>query len=39
MSPLLAAEAEAVTGLRCLTREDLEAGALLDLTRELAGVA
>jgi hypothetical protein len=39
MSPLLAAEAEAVTGLRCLTREDLEAGALLDLTRDLAGVA
>lgn len=39
MSPLLVGETEAVTGLRCLTRRDLEAGAIFDLLREPAPVA
>jgi hypothetical protein len=34
MSPLLVGETESVTGLRCLTRQDLEAGAVFDLVRE-----
>jgi hypothetical protein len=39
MSPLLVGETEAVTGARCLTREELEAGTIFDLIRGVVKVA